>query len=260
MTTIQSLIVAPITFLLGIPHYLWYAHKSKPISLSLAYPLIDGILSSTSGSCPLEKPKVYLIGQGIDSKLFRVEITDNDKCIDLVHFGRIDESKGLIEIIELVKSKRSELTPYTLTLIGNPARNESRLYFDKLTKLSKDSSYREWLTIEPAIARGELTSKLKNFQVFIHNFNGSLDKTLLEATLCNLHIITSNREFIREFGKWDRKNQDSSLLLEFEAFFKLSSDERNKIKRNRVSYVLNNHSFDQWIKKTANILKSNRGN
>ena len=70
MTSIQSTFISPLTRVLRIRHYLWYAHTSNNIYLQISRALTNGIITSTPGSCPIKGRKVYPIGQAVDSKVF----------------------------------------------------------------------------------------------------------------------------------------------------------------------------------------------
>ena len=72
MTEVQSFLIAPLCRLLGIPHFLWYAHKSNSKYLRLSFPFLNGVITSTPGSCPIRSPKVHPIGQAIDIELFGI--------------------------------------------------------------------------------------------------------------------------------------------------------------------------------------------
>ena len=101
MTEVQTALSLPISKLLGIKHFLWYAHKSASRFLYFSYPQVDGVVTSTPGSCPISGNKVFPIGQAVDTKLSK-QIT---KLPELppkkwYHVGRIDPSKNLDLIIE----------------------------------------------------------------------------------------------------------------------------------------------------------------
>ena len=101
MTEVQTFLSIPISKLLFIRHFLWYAHKSPSKYLTLAYPHLDGVITSTPGSCPISGNKVFPIGQAIEisltSEVFEMPKTPPKSWY---HIGRIAPSKNIDRIIE----------------------------------------------------------------------------------------------------------------------------------------------------------------
>jgi hypothetical protein len=60
----------------------------------------------------------------------------------------------------------------------------------------------------------EVSNILNSHDVFVHAYEGSLDKALIEATLAGIPVITANREYIRIFGSWSSEiDADSELSV-----------------------------------------------
>ena len=53
MTSVQSAFISPITRIIKLKHYLWFAHTSNSIFLKVSRVFSNGIITSTPGSCPL---------------------------------------------------------------------------------------------------------------------------------------------------------------------------------------------------------------
>ena len=87
---------------------------------------------------------------------------------------------------------------------------------------------------------------LNGNDVFIHAFQGSLDKTLIEATLAGLPVITINNEYLNEFGTWSQRNTSIDLDNEFSAFMSSPNDQIAKLCKTRQQIAITKHSFDQW--------------
>jgi hypothetical protein len=85
MTSVQSAFISPITRIIRLRHYLWFAHTSNGIFLKVSRLLSNGIITSTPGSCPLKGNKVYPIGQSINSKNFRKK-NSNTQLISTIEF------------------------------------------------------------------------------------------------------------------------------------------------------------------------------
>ena len=114
MTSTHSAFVSPITKLLRLKHYLWYAHTSNGVYLRVSKLLTNGIITSTPGSCPLVGEKIYPIGQSIDKNKFEKQQQAHYPIKNLIHTGRLDPSKNIDLIIEGVESLRKRYPELTL--------------------------------------------------------------------------------------------------------------------------------------------------
>ena len=82
---------------------------------------------------------------------------------------------------------------------------------------------------------------------------GSLDKTLIEATLSGLPVVTTNPEYLENFGSWIGSD-GSSLKEEFLALLTYTRDElANELKRRR-DIAANHHSLENWAKQVNQLL------
>ena len=255
MTDVQSALLSPLTRIFRIKHYLWYAHKHKSRYLAFANFFVDGIITSTAGSCPIGGPKTFPVGQGVDSSVFQFKVHDLPKRINFLHVGRFDSSKRIEKIIEFGVELKVLDIDFTLTLIGSPSNEKAQVYSKYILDKFGGKSDMEWLTFLPGVRRGELPGLMHLYDVFVHAYEGSLDKTLIEATLCGLPVVTTNLEYLQIFGSWGQgigptlKNEFLSLAS------KGSSDVRlEQIRRRQI--CSNHHSVESWIKQVNSILTS----
>ena len=115
-----------------------------------------------------------------------------------------------------------------------------------------------WLEFIPSIQRSQIPATLREESCFIHAFEGSLDKTLVEATLSGIPVATINKEYIESFGSWSNLNPLRPLNLEDEFHALLSCDQvslDNEISRRR-KIAIDNHDLDGWITRLIGILDS----
>lgn len=255
MTEVQSFLVSPITRWRHIPHYLWYAHAHKSFFLFISHKFVNGIITSTSGSCPIKGNRVHVVGQAINPKVFFRDIPTHSYISNLCHVGRFDESKNIAEIIEVVNNLRQINSELHLTLVGNPSNRKQELYAADLKQRYINFVESGWLTFKPSIPRDKLPQFLGNQDLFIHAYRGSLDKTLIEATLFGMPVITVNEEYLSEFGRWgELKLTGSNLLHEAQAFFLTSDTHRKSELERRQNEALENHGLEQWAAKISKIL------
>ena len=258
MTSVQSAFISPITRIIKLKHYLWYAHTSNGIFLKVSRLLSDGIITSTPGSCPLKESKVYPIGQSINSKKFRKKNSNTQSIKNLVHIGRFDPSKNIKEIIYEVKKLRSNFPDLKLEVIGSPSSDRFKDY-ELNVKAKFDSELQlGWLKFTPHIPRSSLPEILQTYDCFIHSFQGSLDKTIVEATFSGLPVITINNEYRKTFGSWNLidTGMNNSLKDEAQLLLNLDGSKRQSEVDRRYEVALKQHELTGWIERLVSILKS----
>jgi glycosyltransferase involved in cell wall biosynthesis len=239
----HATIVGLITKPLGIRHVLWYAHASKPISLSFANFFVSGIATSSSGSCPLHGPKVRCIGQGIDRGIFQRTVLSPISKKNFLYVGRMDQSKNVQLIIDTLEVLRAERQDIKLTLIGN---NASTFI---------NGTQKTWIVAKNSIPRNELGKEFGMHDVFIHAFLGSLDKVLIEATLVGLPVLTINSEYLNEFIPWS-SNHPTTLLNQVTGFYEKSQSELNYILDHNYSVAVSRHEIEGWVKRLTEFIVS----
>ena len=89
--------------------------------------------------------------------------------------------------------------------------------------------------------------------VFIHSYIGSLDKTLVEATMIGLPVVTINPEYISQFGSWS-KAVPVTLVDEVKALLACAPKELTFELQRRREYSVLSHSLLHWTDELSRIL------
>lgn len=253
MTDVQSALLAPIFRICGITTTLWYAHAKRSIWLLLAYPWTTSLVTSTPESLRIRSKKVHCIGQAINMQLFKFsqkQLDTND--LNLVHVGRIDPAKKINEMMEWANSSKFRSRFRKFVFFGAPS-STSLNYMDTLLNAYRMKVDEGFFEFPGKINRVDLPSVLSQFSIFIHLFQGSLDKSLLEATSLGIPVITLNKAFISEFGRWG-SHDELSLDSEMEALLSLSQEDRKDEIRRRYELIESRHSIHNWSDKIFTYL------
>lgn len=244
MTERLSLLASLPLKVLGIHHFLWYAHAFSSRSLRISAKLVDKIFTSTTGSCPIDSSKVHVLGQAIDLSRFNGTSVQVEHPTNFIHVGRLDASKNIELLIDQVLRNSST---NSLTLVGAPSNAASSQYWDSLKVKYRDLIDSKNLIEVGPVPRSELPNLLRKHEVFIHAFEGSLDKSILEATACGLPVITTNPEYLSIFGCWSKDSSRINLGSEYTEFLKTPLGHRKREIQRRTRLLGEAHSFEVWI-------------
>ena len=254
MTDVQCAILAPVIRMRGKRQFLWYAHTFKSPYLTWASFWITKIITSTPGSCPIKGKKVFQIGQGINEKVF-MPITYKSLDLDkLIHIGRFDKSKQIDFLVNSVKKLRLFFPNLRFTQIGSPSNDESKKWAQSLRDSSQEEILDGWLQFKESLPRANLPAVLAENGCFFHAYTGSLDKTLIEATMLKVPVVTLNTEYISIFGSWSPSDKPN-LESEYSALRLLAPGDVETELSRRLQIATDHHSFSGWIEKLTCVLK-----
>jgi len=258
MTSVQSALVSPVTKVLRIKHYLWYTHTSDNLVLRVAHKLTTGVLTATAGSCPLAGSKIHIVGHSIDISMFKKKIRVDFPISKFIHVGRFDPSKNIDMIVNTLKSFRDSRPDIAFINVGSPSGKNNEKYFKKIIEDNNLSVDKVWLEFKMAIPRYLLSEEMQKQNAFIHAFEGSLDKAVLEATFMGLPVVTINAEYLKIFGSWDFDNRakNSTLTTELENLFSLTEVELQKEVDRRYELAKQDYELVGWGTRVSKILKS----
>jgi glycosyltransferase involved in cell wall biosynthesis len=253
MTDLQCALLSPLIRIRGKKQFLWYAHKFKSKYLVFSSKWVDGIVTSTNGSCPLVGNQVYPIGQAIDDERFRPIPFDNLDMNKLIHIGRFDRSKKIDLLISVSKKLKQTFPAVCLSIIGSPANSESRSWADNLILQSQIEIQEGWINFKAAIPRDNFPIEMAQNGCFLHGYLGSLDKTLIEATMLCVPVVTLNPEYIGIFGTWS-KTSNPDLEIEYQALRALDPIEIKAELATRLKIARDNHSLNHWVSQLKDLL------
>ena len=256
MTSIQSAFAAPITLILRIKHYLWYAHTSNNIYLKVSHLFLNGILTATDGSCPIKSTKVKVIGHSIDPLVF----SRKDEVIypikKFIHIGRFDPIKNIELIVETIREIKKSHPDITFNNFGSPSKEVYAEYESKVIEDFSTIQNLEYIKFNASINGNKLPSIIKSYDVFIHACDAGLDKSILEATLAGLPVVTINKQYLDIFGSWTTNSDTSQVSLTSEALILLNFSNKDLIVEldRRYKIALQHADIRLWASKVKNII------
>jgi glycosyltransferase involved in cell wall biosynthesis len=256
MTSVQSAFAAPITSLLRIKHYLWYAHSSNNVYLKISHFFLNGILTPTDGSCPIKSTKVKVIGHSIDPLVFSRKNEVNFPIKKFLHIGRFDPIKNIELIVKTIYEVKKSHLYVTFDNFGSPSKEGYAEYENKVIKDYSTGKNLEYIKFNTSANRNKLPSIIKSYDVFIHACDAGLDKSILEATLTGLPVVTINKQYLAIFGYWTTNSDTSQVSLISEALALLNFSNEDLIVEldRRYKIALQHADIRLWASKVKNII------
>lgn len=175
----------------------WYAHGSVSFSMRVAEKCANLIFTSTPKGFRILSPKVHIVGQGIDTELFKpIERTGGTDSFVIVSTGRIGPVKHLDVLIRALKIVLGTNPKAELYLYGSPQTVSEQAYQRTLEDLVEKENLSGKVHFPGAIVYTDLPRVLANAGVFAQaSQTGSLDKAVLEALAMNIPAVSTNEAF-----------------------------------------------------------------
>ncbi|MDD5290953.1 MAG: glycosyltransferase family 4 protein [Patescibacteria group bacterium] len=241
---------------------LWYAHGYVPFYLKVAERLVNIIFTSTASGCRLKSRKIKIIGQGIDVNKFRTSdfgLRISGSKFKIISIGRISPSKDyatLIKAVEILKNKGIKIN---VKIIGGPATESDKNYFNKLSQSVKDKNLENEVKFIGPIANKDIVPFLQEADIFVNmGQTGSLDKAMVEAMACQLPVITCNEAMLEVLRDYRRelmysKKDFKGLAEKIEHIYNLPVEQFQTIGKSLREIVVKNHSLENLVK---NIIRA----
>jgi glycosyltransferase involved in cell wall biosynthesis len=188
---------APVAKARGIPVLLWYAHGGVPLWLRVAHALVDRCISSSPAGFRLPSDKLFVVGQGIDTEVFRPPgTTQHLETHTAVSIGRISPVKGLEEMIDAVSLVRQSGRELRLRIVGGPVIERDHRYLKELRDLARALAVEDLISFEGPVSFRDVPAWYHRGALFLNlSQTRSLDKALLEAMASGCIPISRNESF-----------------------------------------------------------------
>jgi glycosyltransferase involved in cell wall biosynthesis len=189
--------VQPSFRIAGIPVLLWYAHGTVTPSLRWALRGSTRVITSTKEGFRIPSPKVRIVGQGIDSALFRIPTTYASRD-DIVYVGRVSPRKRIDLLLHTLAeiAKRDPSGRIRLRIVGPALTPEDEAYVLEMRRLADTLGVASNVDFAGFIPQERHPALYDT--AFLHlnvSKTGSMDKTVLEALACGCPVLTGNEAF-----------------------------------------------------------------
>jgi glycosyltransferase involved in cell wall biosynthesis len=201
MAPLFAALFAPVGKARHIPLLLWYAHGSVSRTLRIAHFLADRCVTSTPAGFRLPSDKLRILGQGIDTEVFRPpEARRQDYDATAISIGRLGPVKRLEELLAAVALARRQLgtDALRLELTGGPLTPADQDYVELLHRETRSLGIEDAVDFAGPVRFDQIPARYHHGSLFLsQSATGSLDKALLEAMASGCIPISPNESFAR---------------------------------------------------------------
>lgn len=213
----------PVWSILNKKIVLWYVHRSVDFKLHLSHILVDEVLTSTRESFGIKSNKVKYLGQAVSVDHFSNKLGERkpDGSFNIITVGRITPIKRIDIAIESLALLIENKVPAKLYIAGAPTMEGDFEYESMLQRKIKDLGLDDSVVFLGPIPYKNIPKYYWDSDVCINLApTGGLDKTVLEAMMAGLPVITSNKAFTEHLNGYvkdllcnDSDPKDTALKL-----------------------------------------------
>jgi glycosyltransferase involved in cell wall biosynthesis len=238
-TEINVLLLSPHAWIRRIPILIFKAHSmSLGPTLRLANCIISKAVTSAETAYPISTPKKVVVGQGIDTEVFRPRPrVDTDEVVRIISMGRLSPVKRYETLIQAATILREERSCEQLTfhVFGGWDHAGYADYRRMLEQMVTMSDLGESFRFEGACPFSQVTDVYRTADMLVHTCEGaSLDKVVLEAMASGLPVVAPHRPYGSILGRWSEEltfelGDPADLACRINALLSRSGDERGSM-------------------------------
>jgi glycosyltransferase involved in cell wall biosynthesis len=186
----------PHTVCRSIPLLLWYAHGSVTPHLRRALSCVSRVVTSTPEGFRIPSPKIFSIGQGINTSLFTPPQFVSSRNT-IISIGRISRRKRIHLLVDVVHALHQRgFKHLSLRLVGPQLTDDDRNYWREVESRIEERNLGAFITYLGALPQGSHPQLYVDCFVHLNmSLTGSMDKTVLEALSCGCPVLTTNPAF-----------------------------------------------------------------
>jgi len=247
MNPVYVLLGGVLWHLLGKHIILWYTHRSADMKLKIAEKLVHVIFTAAKDDFILSSGKVVESGHGIDMEKFTyrekgIGVYGKKHRLRILQPGRIASIKNIELLIRAAAIVQKSGTNFMITIAGMPITTADSHYLKKLKHLIEELRLEDSIRFAGPISYRQIEEYYHANDIVVNlSDTGSIDKVVLEAVSCGLHIVTSNLAFKEIFPQYYVEKEENDIAKKI---IELSSMPVDKSTR---KYVLENHNLSTLI-------------
>ena len=192
----------PILRAAGVRIVTWYAHPSLTRTLKVAHRFSSRMVTSLPQAYPYRQDKLVVVGQGIDTDVFRAgpESEDEGRPL-LLCVGRLSPVKDHPTLIEAAALLQATGTAFRLAIVGGPATACDEAYLRRLRALAEERGLEGHVEFAGPVSPAALPSWYRRCAAHVNlTPAGFGDKVALEAMACSRPSLVANEDLRETMG------------------------------------------------------------
>ncbi len=201
MMQIFSVLAGPVLRVARIPLVTWYAHPSLPLSVRLAHFLSDRMVTSLPRAYPYRKDKLTVIGQGIDTALFRAAESGRASDDTILCVGRLSRVKNHPTLLRAAAQLPAK---FRVIILGATSGPDDEACARDLRQLVEELGLSDRVSFAAPVPVAELPAHYQRCAVHVNlTPAGFGDKVAWEAMSCGRPCLVANEDFRETLGRYN---------------------------------------------------------
>lgn len=130
-------------------------------------------------------PKLVVTGNAVENKLITAAGSRSKFKYDALYLGRINETKGIYDLLEVVSLAVSQFPQFTLAIVGEGDRDTVNKFKQKINQKGLTSNIK-FLGYQTGLKKFKIIKSAKVFLFLSKSKSESFGMALLEAVCCGL--------------------------------------------------------------------------
>lgn len=245
------------------PRILWYAHRSRPLGLRVAAPLVDRICTTSAVGCGVASKKREILGHGISEDKFCYGPRSSHGKFEVLSVSRVSPVKNLERIIEAVNLVAQEKghNSIRLTIVGDAPLKEHQKYKKQLESRVKELGLTDVVRFTGAAPYSEVAKFYERADLMVNvSYTGSMDKAVLEAFMTGLPVLALKENYGEVFSgmpsglKCALENDSPEEVAEkIQKFMEFSYLQRSELGKFWADSVRTRYGLKSFVKKILKI-------
>lgn len=231
--------------LMGKRVTMWRNHHAGSLLTDLASLFCHKVFCTSKYSYTAKYKKTVFMPVGVPTEQFHPQPEVVRVPHSILSFGRISPAKRLEQLIDALSMLNKKRIQFTATVCGDTIPMH-KAYEATLHEQVKNLGLEDKVFFIPGIPYERAPALYTSHEISVNQTsNGSYDKTIFEAMMCETLVLSSNENLRGEVDDMFLFKEDSvsELSARLEALLSLSVESRNVKGRELAVYAKENHSL-----------------
>jgi glycosyltransferase involved in cell wall biosynthesis len=202
-----TILIAPYAKLFRKRIVCFYGHKAINWRVKLMHFFSNKVVTSSEGGFQINSSKRKIIGQGIDTDLFKPDINKKEsKELKIIAVGRISPIKNYETLIKATKILKNKGLDLTVNIAGPVLLEKQKEYLNELKQLVKKEKLENQVHFLGGTIQLETVKLYQNSDLSVNLCpTGAPDKVGFEAMACAIPLLACNYSYVKNFGPYSEQ-------------------------------------------------------